>query len=125
MKARIDGCRRFVCLLVRKKTKTKTKNVTFYRFLMWGLVLVSQAERENDTLLRAQTKKEDQSLATAIESFQRELQTDLNALKASGGPYKVLTVVVAASGLYEGRGGEEGGVTNVYRPVVVQGTIYY
>lgn len=49
----------------------------------------SQAERENDSLIQAQGKKEEDALSAAVGSFQTEFQTDLKAVKAGGGPYQV------------------------------------
>lgn len=48
-----------------------------------------QAERENDSLVQAQGKREEDALAAAIGSFQQEFKTDLKAVKAGGGPYQV------------------------------------
>ncbi|CAN0363193.1 unnamed protein product [Ectocarpus fasciculatus] len=48
----------------------------------------ASAEKENDSLLQAQGKKEEDALAAAIGSFQQDFTTDLQVVKASGGPYK-------------------------------------
>lgn len=50
--------------------------------------VVPQAEKENDSLLQAQGKKEEDALAAAIGSFQQDFTTDLQVVKAGGGPYK-------------------------------------
>ncbi|CAM9864629.1 unnamed protein product, partial [Ectocarpus fasciculatus] len=53
---------------------------------------ISKAEKENDSLLQAQGKKEEDALAAAIGSFQQDFTTDLQVVKASGGPYKLASV---------------------------------
>lgn len=48
-----------------------------------------QAERENESLVQAQGKHEEDALSVAIGSFQQEFKTDLKAVKVGGGPYQV------------------------------------
>lgn len=82
------------CHVARKQTTNATlaltlqPNTRVINFCV-SLFVTLQAERENDSLVQAQGKKEEDALAAAIESFQQEFKTDLQAVKAGGGPYQV------------------------------------
>ena len=43
-----------------------------------------QAEQENEALMQAQGKKEEDALAAAARSFEEEFKADLDAVKAGG-----------------------------------------
>lgn len=49
--------------------------------------------------MQEQGKKEEEALSKAMDSFQLELRTDLEAVKAKGGPYQVLTCVLGFTGV--------------------------